>query len=355
VAWAPPTADLLDLSNGVRRRADSFRFYLLDQADETIGELHPPRTASLSLTTDTGAAVPRTMSGFRLLASEATEVNPLVDRLAPTMVLQNGEEFQLGVLLWGDDAQPRRPWGTEHASSLVDKMTLLNQPIRATIGFAKGADIGVAALGVALDAGLTLDEIEIDPITADLGVGMTWAIGTQYRTVLGELMNVVGFLPPHFSQLGKLRLVDTPDLSTVIPDLIYEAGGRIIADSILDSNDLLTAPNRFQVYETSGQAQIVGIYDIAATEPHSYANRGFYVTESESAQGLKTTDRANKAAKSLAMRSPAYRYRRFQSTLDPRHDHWDPVTCLGETWMETRHVMELRSGGKHTHELKLVA
>lgn len=350
--WAPTTDQLLDLE-GVRRRADRFRFDLLDNTDTLIGEIHP-LTSGLTLTNDTGAQVPRTLTGLRLPASEAQAINVITDRVRPVMVLQNGAEFNLGVLMWADDNRPVRAWGTEHASTLGDKMNILNQGIPTTIGFPKGADIGIAALGVARQV-LGTDEIVIDTITADFAVGQTWAIGATRREILSKMMELVGFLPPHFDRDGRLRLVDAPDMDTVTPGLVYEAGGRIVADSILDSDDLLSAPNRWIVYETSGQAQVVGVYVVPASAPHSFENRGYYVTHSESAQGLGTVDRANKAAKTLALtEGQPFKWRTFQSTMDPRHDAWDPVTCLGEAWMETRWSAQLHSGGLMQHVLKAV-
>jgi hypothetical protein len=353
MAWDPTTDQLLDL-DGVRRRADTFRFRLLDKHEEQIGELHPDLDRAPTLTFDSGATIQRTLSSFHLTASEANDVNTLSDRVQPVMVLQNGVEFELGILMWGDDSQPVRAWGAERDSSLVDKMNMLNQGIRATFGLGKGADIALAVLGVALQY-LTLDEIDIDPISADLGVGNTWSLGTAGRGVLNDLLSGIGFLPVHFNRFGRLQIRDTPDLSTTTPALVFEAGGRIIADSILDSDDLLDAPNLFKVYETSGQAQIVGTYEVPASAPHSFANRGFYVTQSEGRSGLKTVDRANKAAKSLATTSPTtFRWRQFQSTIDPRLDTWAPVTNLGETWMSTRWSFPMVSGGLMSHTLRMV-
>ncbi len=353
MVFAPTTEQILNL-DGVRIRADYFRFYLLDSRDQVIGEIHPVESSTPTLTNDTSASTPRTLSGLVLPASETSAINPITDRVKPAMVLSNGVEFPLGVLLWSTDSLPQRPWGAEHSSTLVDKMLILDQDLGLTLGFLKGADVAFAAVGIASQF-LTLDEIEIDALTADLGVGLTWPLGTTARTVLGDLMRAVGFLPPYFNHSGTLRLADAPDLTSVVPTLVYEDGGRVIADSMADSNDILSAPNVFRAYENSGQIQLIGEYRIPAVSPHSVENRRYAVVHSEPVSGLKNQAGANKAAKTLAVTfKDTYRWRSFDSPADPRHDSWDPVTSGGETWLEPRWTMQLVPGGKMNHLLRKV-
>lgn len=353
MAFAPTTDQLLDL-DGVRRRADDFRFDLLDNADQTIGVIHPDASRPPTITNDTGATIPRTLTGLNLTAAETSDINTLSDRVRPVMVLQNGAEFSLGVFLWSNDNQPERAWGPDRASTLSDKMVLLNQGIRASVGWGKGADIGLAVLSVALDK-LTPDEMIVDAINAELGAGLTFPLGTASRSILAQYMALVGFLPPFIDSGGRLNLVDTPDMDTVDPTLIYEAGGRIIDDSISRSNDLLDAPNVFRAYENSGQVQLVGEYRIPASAPHSVENRGFEICDPQPVSGLTTQAQANKAAKALSItQNVTYAWTALNGTMDPRHDTWDPATVLGDTVMETRWSAVLRSGEPHVHVFRRV-
>ena len=348
MTWAPTTDQLLDL-DGVRWRADSFEFELRDQQGTVLGMLHPDMGRPPVITNDTTAAVPRTMTNVHLPASEGADIDVIRTRLVPFMVLQNGERFQLGEFLWASDARPQRSWGQEHATTLADKMVMFNQGLPATLGWGPGADIGLAVLGVALGV-LPLDQIVIDPISAALAVGVTHPIGKARRQVLAEFMANVGFLPPFVDRLGRLNLVNPPDMATVDPALVYDVGGRIIDGSVSYSDDLIDAPNVFRVYENSGQATLVGTYSVPASAPHSVANRGYEIGVSEPASGLGTLARANAAARALATtRNVTYRWASWDSTLDPRHDTWDPVRFLGDVWMETRQTQQLRSGGVHSH------
>lgn len=353
MVWAPTTAQILDL-DGVRCRVDDFRFELINQTDEIIGELHPDQDRPPSITNDTSAAVPRTMSSFYLPAGEGAAVNTITDRVRPVSVLQNGAEFHLGVFLWTSDSQPVRAWGEERASTLSDKMVMLNQGTAQSIGFGKGADIGLAVLGLLLSV-FSENEIDVDAIDADLGVGVNHPIGTSTRQIVAEFAKLVGFLPPWVNRSGVCRLMPAPDMETVNPTLIYEAGTRIIDGTIARSNDLLDAPNVFRVYEQSGQQQLVGEYRIPASSPHSVENRGREICNPEPMAGLKTQARADAAAKALSVtQNVTYEWLSFDSTFDPRHDTWDPVTAFGAPRMETKQQTVLRSGGRHNHLLRSV-
>lgn len=353
MGWSPTSDQILDC-DGVYRRMDTWRFDLEDQAGSVIGVLHPDVERPPVITNNTAGNVSRSIDGLFLPADENSAINPLSDRVAPKMVLQNGAEFPMGVMMWTDDSTPEKPWGTEHNSSLGDKMTILNQGIEHSIGFGKGADIGIAALGVALEV-LTLDEIEIDPISAQLATGVNHPPQTSRRTILADFMEQIGFLPPHFGHNGKLRLKDVPDFTTVTPSLIYGPGTHVIAGTVVGSNDSLQAPNVFLVYDSSGTSTLVGRYEIAATEPHSEPNRGFFVPISEPRSGMADQATANKAAKGLSVtKGVTYKWKTFATTADPRHDSWDPVSYEADKWLETAWSMPCRNGGIMTHTLRAV-
>jgi hypothetical protein len=353
VGYAPSADQILDL-DGVVRRADDFRFELIDQGHSVIGDLHPDMGRTPQITNDTSSAVPRTMSSFYLTSAEVTDINPLTDQVRPVMILQNAAEYVLGVFRWASDSEPVRAWGSERASTLSDKMVLLNQGTSTSLGWGKGADIGLIVAGIALGV-FPDDQVNLNAIDAELGVGVTHPLGAAQRQILAELLKVVSFLPPWINRDGSLQIVPTPDMDSVEPTLVYEAGGRIIDGTIARSNDQLDAPNVFRAYENSGQAQLIGEYRIPASAPHSVENRGYEICDPQPVSGLKTQAQADAAAKSLSVtQNTTYRWLSFDSTLDPRHDTWDPVTALGTTWIETKWTMSLRSGGAMNHLLRQV-
>jgi hypothetical protein len=354
--YAPTTTQLLNF-DGVYQRADSFRFDLLDATEEVIGTLNPQAEPTPVVSVNTSSQVHRTLTNFNLPPDELADINVLSDRVQAWMVLENGEEFSLGVFLWGNDDRPYESWGTRSTSTLVDKMLILNQGIEHTIGFNRGADIGIAVLGVALEV-LELEDIIIDTISADLGASRADSPGTARSQVLDDFMGVIGFLPSHFNRDGKLRLVDTPDLSVSSPTIPAYTDGpdsRVVAGSVTLSDDSLDAPNVYIVYETSGQSTVIGRYDIPDAEAHSEINRGFAAPLVEARTGLKSTASANKAAKAMATtNAKTFKWANWTSTADPRHDIWDPVTLLGVNYIETAWSLPCRSGGLMSHTARAV-
>lgn len=351
----PPTDQLLDL-DGIRQRTDRFRFDLEDQGGAVIGELTPQAASTPSITNDMMRRVPRTLDGLQLSPSDAAAVDIFRDRVRPVMILQNGAEFSLGRFLWGDDSRPLRSWGLERRSSLLDRSFILDQDIGRPLGVGRGGSLGLAALATVLDV-ITLDEIVSDGIDAPAGAPMAWPPSTTRAGILGDIHPQLGVLPVFFDREDRLNFRAVPETATAQPSLIYEAGGRIVADSIVLANDLLRAPNRYVVYDSSGSgAPVLGRWDIPDSAPHSIANRGFPVVLTQSMQGIGDARRAFWAARSLAQsdRANVFETIEWSSTLDPRHDSYDVVQVLGQVYLEIAWRMTLRSGGLMTHKARRV-
>jgi hypothetical protein len=356
-AWVPTTDDILNL-NGVLRRADRFKFVLCDRNLDPIGELHPSSESTPSIDNDTSSQSSRRLRGLRLLPSEQAAVNVLTDRLRVYMVLQNGEEFLLGTFLWGDESRPLRSWGEEQHSELVDLSYILNQPTTRVFGWGRGALINLIIYFLIFRAGFKFDDIKVigSESQRNLQEPLSWQPGARWFDMLTDLGNLVGFAPPWFDRYGLLHFDNAPDpqiAEPTVPD--YEAGGRVVRDSIVHTSDLIKAPNEFAVFDSGTSSLKTGRYVIPSSAPHSYANRGYHVGLVESVQGMATQAQANNAAKNLARsKSLAYEWLNFQSTADPRHETYDIVDAFGQRWLETAWSLELKSGGTMSHTLRRV-
>jgi hypothetical protein len=205
-------------------------------------------------------------------------------------------------------------------------------------------------------AGFELADVAVlgDEAGRGLAEPMSWQPGTTWLQMLTDLCDVVGFASPWFDRDGRMHVDQAPDPAIAPPTVDgYGEGTRVVADSIVRSNDLLKAPNDFAVFESGTSALRVGRFQLPASAPHSFANRGFRVGLTESTQGIETQDQADKAAFNLARsRSVAYEWLAFSSTADPRHDTWDVVEAFGQTWLETSWSQELRSGGLMQHTMR---
>lgn len=355
------TNSILSLSGGLRQRIDCFRFDVVDHTGSIIGDVHPMRssnpgavgaTSAVEVTNDTTRTEFRTMTNFNLDANEATQINPASDWVRPALTLQNGATFPLGVFLFSDDTKPTRSWGSEVSATLADQMYILDQEIGRNISV--NAGVNCVSRATQLAAEVIKSPMLVTPSSSTVTAALGWNLSTTRLQIMIDLLNLASYYPPYFDNLGRmvLRPVVHPPFSSALPP--YEAGTRIVKDSQIVADDLMRAPNRYVVYDSSANNRvIVGTFDIPASAPNSYANRQFYVVKSVSMQGLESVSQAQAAAMSQYHTDPdQYRTIEFDSTADPRHDTFDVVQYLGEQYLETGWALELRSGGRMKHRLR---
>lgn len=370
MAWSPSTEDLLDL-NGVRRRCDTFRFELLDRDEQVIGEIHPDRSRPPTMTNQPESSIPRRLRNVHIPSSEMQDINVVSDRLRVWMQLQNGEEFSLGIFLWGDDSRAVRSWpinNGERFSSLVDKNLILNQEFIGSFGWGAGAG-GTGGLNLAM-VFILLQVLELsefgepdnpDELQWPITEPVSWPPGTTYYRALTDLADMAGMAPPFFNRDGKVLIIFPPDPAETGSTVDFTYGGRIVANSIIQSDDLLEAPNVFGIYDSGPDNIIVGRFELDDSAPHSIANRGFPVAMVESRQGLESTAQARQAARGLSRsKGVAFDWLEFETTADPRLDTWDVVGVQleedGEVegWLSVEWSLTLRSGGLMSHKLRKV-
>lgn len=355
VTWQPTTEQILNL-DGVKRRSDRFRFELCDQDLKPIGEVHPDRAESVpTISNDTDSNSSRRMSGFKLLPDEIRDVNTITDRLRAYMILQNDVEFRLGTFLWADANRPQRSWGEEQHSELVDYSYILDQENTQAYGWGRGGTIVLIMYFLIFRAGFELADVAAIGPEASRGLvePMSWQPGSRWMQQLEDLGNIVGFAPPWVDRDGRFHLDQVPDPAYDEPTVpAYGSGTRVMADSILYSDDILSAPNDFAAFDSGTDRLRSGRFQVPTSAPHSFAKRGFRIGKTESVQGLETQAQANKATRNLARESDAFEVVVFTSTADPRHETYDIVDAFGKRWLETGWSLELRSGGPMQHTMK---
>lgn len=328
----------LDAPVGVR--AESIRWDLLDQSFNKLGSLAVDRQRLIpEIVNDVNSAIRRKVNNWRLLPRalankdsalfHAGEVNIVSQRVRPSWILGAGGpgyEFPLGVFLWGNDSQYVHTYGNHEDCTLVDQCTILNQPITQSLSYPVGTNIATALNAAAAAAGLTA--VSIDSSALVTTAPFTWLAGAVTQlAVMEALCAAGGYYAPYFDNNGTLRCRIAPNLATASPDLTYLMGSRMLPDTIMKSSDLLIAPNRYIVVDNSATtAPLVGLFDVPASAPHSYANRGFYVVSVTNVQGLASQAAANAAAQAVYAQDPStYSWLSFESTPDPRHDTFNIV------------------------------
>ncbi len=338
----------------VAQRVETYWFDLLDKANTRIGSIYPERTVTLA--NDSSQGIKRRLTGFKLTPSDASSVNPLAMRVqAWARIGSTSAPRSLGIFLWADHLKHRMRHGLTAEGSLGDQGIVLSVPLIASRTITSGTLVTDAITSLLNEAGIY--SIEMDASTATVGAPMTYQggqSGITYAKVLGDLANIGGFLSPYFLSSGVCRVRTQPDLTTITPTLIYNDGGRVFADSIVESNDLLTAPNRYRAVDTAAtSAEIVGDYALPSSYPHAYDNIGIYKTKRIEATGLGNNDAAAAYAQAFALQDPkAYETVSFSSPNDPRHETFDAITFRGDTYLELSWSMPLAPGGPMSHTAK---
>ena len=344
---------LLDLVD-VGMRTDRFRVDVLNASNGKIGELHPP--VGMKIDNDATRAIKRRAS-IDVSAAEFNDIDPLTHRLRPTMILENGSEYPLGVFMFADYPRVRSSYGLSASATLFDQGLILGQQLRSTVAVEVATNAAAAFAAIAAEAGVLA--MKVDSTSASVGAPLVWPAGKSsatYGRVLSDLAAIAGFHDPYFDNDGVLvaRRLTNPD--DVVASLRYVDGGRIIAGSMLESNDLLSAPNLVIVVDTAaGGNPVTYRYELGADAPHAWARRGFWVPRMIEAPGVASIANAVELARTAIATDPlAWETVSFASPLDPRHDTFDIIDYRGQNYLEQRWSMSLTAGGEMTHEAKRV-
>lgn len=330
----------------------SYRFDLVDRNLAKIGELHPNADDSIpTITNNINRTIKRSLDGMVLFPDDFANVNP-ADERAQVWGTINGVESSLGVFMWTDASGSRHSYGVTGNSTMVDLNGVLDQPMGRPLGYAEGTSVDNAIADLALEVGIT--SINLANTGKLLTSSATYASDVSRASVMAELAGTAGLYSPYFDAFGVLRTKVPPSLTS--GTLSYsEADGNIIADSILESNDLLSAINRW-VCEAVGakDTPLWAAYDLPPSAPNSYANRGYYIVKViQASQGVDTIDECYEIAKAAALaEDDTYEWAEFDSVPSLLHDTFDIVNYRTVAYREQEWRLPLQASGLMHHSLR---
>jgi len=341
-----PHDPLLDLDPWVGQRQCTFRFALSNAVTgEKLGDINPVRNASLSH--DTTRTIKRQLS-LTLGVRDTANINPLTDRVDVFMVFPNGTEYPMGRYMFTDMSREKFTSGKVSSSILNDEMFLVDQEINEGIN-GRGQNVATLITTTVAGLGVTL-EVEPTPFTS----GESWTVGATRGQIL-ETLSVSGdYFSPWFGNDTNLHFIRSFDPATQIPQFDFDEGNQVMRAGIVESDDLLLAPNRFVVISNAADdtsAAVVGSADVAISAPHSIQNRGFVVQQTKDLQ-LVNAGQAQAVAQNLAIRQTVFERVSLATVPDPRHDSYDVIRWQGELWLELGWSMNLVEGGTMGHVLR---
>jgi len=341
-----PHDPILDLDPWVGQRQASFRFELFDGASGmALGDITPIRNASL--THDTTRTIKRQLS-IDLGVADTAAINTVTDRIRVFMVFPNGTEYPLGQYMFTDASRQVFTSGRLGNMILNDEMFLVDQQIEQGIDGANKAIIEVMETTLSgLDITFTAEP------TPYLSV-QSWGIG-EFRGSVLEALSIMGdYFSPWFDNGGTLRFIRTFNPEGRLADFDWDTGNQVIRDSIVETDDLLVAPNRFIVVSNAVDdeaSEIVGIADVPVNAPHSIPNRGFVLPEVVDLQ-VSEASQAQAVAQGLVNRFTIFERVSISTAPDPRHDSYNVIHWQGQHWMELAWGLPLVEGGQMSHLLR---
>lgn len=339
---------------GIGQRTEGMRFELRSPAGAYLGAVTPQTVVTIENQTE--GVLKRTISNFVLPPDVAADVNLVSDRVWPYWVLSDGTQYQLGVMLFAAAAQQRRSYGLFATTKLLDQGLVLGQPTPYTIGFGEGTYV-TDAIGTVFEmAGIYGASIDASAVTISAPIGWPAGAQTTFAKILSELCGIAGLSDWYFSNTGVAKVVALPDIDAAVPTLLYNEGGRIIAGSMVEENDLLSAPNRYIAIDTAAKdVPVIGVFNLPDAAPNSITKRGFAMTKVIEAPGVGTVDAAELYAANYAQTDPrTHEVVSFASSPDPRHDTFDVIQYLGVTYQELSWSLAGAPGGPHHHKAKRV-
>lgn len=339
-----------NLLDTVAQRSCTFRFGLVNGVTGEVKEdLTPIRNATL--THDTTRTIKRQLS-LNLGVYDTARIEPLVDRVLVYLVTADGSEWPLGKYMFTDSSLAFTTAGGLANVVLNDEMFLVDQQISK----------GINGVGFSINATIATVMAEFPSIAFDAEASFflgtqAWTTGSGRGQILSDLALAGDMFSPWFDNDGVLRFIRSFDPAAAVCDFDFDTGNSVMRAGIVETSDVLTAPNRFVVVSNTNGAgsnntvPIVGQADVPVNAPNSFANRGFYIVKTEDLQ-LSSASQAQAVANNLAQRSTVFERVTLTTAPDPRHDSYNVIRWQEANWLELAWSMNLNEGSAMNHSLR---
>lgn len=329
------------------QRVESFQFTLINGlTNEPLRELTPERGSAPSLSHDTTSSVKRRLT-LQLGVNDTASVNVLTDRITPYMTV-NGVTYPLGRYMFTSPTITVSTGGNRGQYTLLDEGFIIDQQLER--GYNASTGVRDAILGILEDLPLQGIDVASSPYLASgsFSAGQTRGQAIEAYATQGDYFSY------WMGNDSLFHMIRTIDPALEIPDFDFDAGFRVVRDSISETSDIIDAPNKFIVVSNSNEATevpIVGVYEVPSTAPFSIFQRGFTIPKTQDIQAA-TQIQATAAARNLGIRSTVFERVTMNTMLDPRHDSYNVIRWAGENWLELSWTMTLTPGGPMQHTMR---
>lgn len=357
--------DIVNLT-GWGQRTSTVRFELLDRTNSYLGVLDIDRSSIPTIENNINRSPKRQMNGFKLPPSTTRDVNTLTERVRPVWIWQTGDTQNMGVFVFADASRHRQFFGSAQfvtpgddvlsTTTMTDQLVDLDYATGGVTMYRPGTRIADALREQLEVAGVVDFFVEESNAKITGSAWMVWHPNVTRLKIINDLCQAGGYYSLYYDNEGVARCELVPDLEAANPDFEYASGGMIKRDSIVESDDLLDAPNRYLVINSSlTDGAVWGYWDIPASAPNSFENTGRRRVKQIDMQGPETMEDAAAAAKAYGQADfSTYRWVNFNTAPNPRHDTYDIIGWRAEKYREQTWRLPLVEGADMSHELRRV-
>lgn len=339
----------LDLADYVGQRQATFQFSIFDVRTGYRRTINPLTTSVPTLTHDTSRTISRQIMGLFLGVQDTMFFNSVSSRLEVSMLLA-GVSYPLGRYIPNGQILFKSTGGDQSSVTFYDEGFIVDQEF--SDGF--GSLISGEPLQTTLTRCLSDLPIEFTIEPSPFGGTVSWNAGTRRGYAVNQMAIDGDWLNPWFDHNSIMRFIRSFDPATAIPTFDLDSGNKVFRDRVINSNDLITAPNQFVVISNGASAMginggpVYGVYNVPDSAPHSALNRGFVIPKTEDRQ-LDFSAQAQAVATSLGQQQIIFESVELYTAPDPRHDSYDVLRWQGENWLETAWSLPLIEGAQMQH------
>jgi hypothetical protein len=278
-------------------------------------------------------------------------INVITDRILVYMVFPNGTTYPLGRYMFTDSSEEFFTSGTLAHVVLNDEMFFVDQQISEGVA---GMSLDSVSVVKSIIANLDLPVSLIMEHSSFPVVG-AWTTGTNRGSIFESISKTGDYFSPWFGNDARMHWIRSFDPADGrLPDFDFDVGNKVLRAGIVQTSDLLTAPNKFIVISNTPNDPsnpVVGEAVVNPAAPHSIANRGFEVPETQDLQLIDAVQ-ASAVAQNLANRQTIFERVQLSTAPDPRHDSYNVIRWQGSMWLELAWSMALVEGGAMGHLLR---
>jgi hypothetical protein len=339
----------LDLDDYVGQRVATFRFDIVDSATGYRTTVNPIRNSVPNLTHDTSRTIKRQITGLFLGVADTALFRTVTSRLEVFMTL-GGVDYPLGRYIPNSQIRFPSTGGTQSSVTFYDEGFIVDQEL--TTGF--GSLIAGEEYFITVNRLLSGLPISFTVEPSGFAGTVSWTTGARRGYVCEQLSIDGDWFSPWFDNQSIMRWIRAFDPATAIPTFDLDSGNRVLRGRVVETDDLLSAPNRFVVISNGvsaasyNSAPVVGVYDVPDSAPHSALNRGFVIQRTVDRQ-LTDAGQAFAVAQNLGQRNTIFETIELATAPDPRHDSYDVIRWRGSNWLEISWSLPLLEGSEMQH------